>query len=502
MAATNTPSTTTRRGTSPRSRTARGSKPALKRSTRRRSTAPIVAPFSARLGVRGWTGLDPILLAALALEAPLLLVGAHGTAKTLLAERAAHALELELRHYNASLLNYDDLVGIPVPDDRDGLRYLGAGGAVWDAQFVFFDEINRCRPDLQNKLFPLVHEKRIAGEDLPKLRHRWAAINPPGGDDDFDAHYLGVEELDAALVDRFWFIVPVPGWHAIDREDRLAVVRDGADSVVTTPDAEPIDAIVSRTTDLIDLVDAAHGDRIAEYVLTFIDELDKVDLTVSPRRARVLHRDICAVHAARIVLHDDHGIELSDSVELAVLHALPQRAGSAELSLAQVLGTHRQAWETTELAADDLARTLLANPDPVERVRLAVEGGLDERSLSRLVTAAIAAAPTTVDRRGLAFVFSRALADHALTPAAWGPIADLARPLLTPGDRGRSLVQGPSLDLHRSAQAHLAKAKAGGRALEAVFLNGNEPSDFDAVGGYLEPLERFLDVCARFGVAA
>jgi hypothetical protein len=35
------------------------------------------------LSIHGWSHLDPLLLAALALEAPVLLVGAHGTAKTL-----------------------------------------------------------------------------------------------------------------------------------------------------------------------------------------------------------------------------------------------------------------------------------------------------------------------------------------------------------------------------------------------------------------------------------
>jgi hypothetical protein len=43
---------------------------------------------------------------------------------------------------------------------------------------VFLDEISRCRPETQNKLFSVIHEKR-AGARLPKLRYRWAAMNPP-----------------------------------------------------------------------------------------------------------------------------------------------------------------------------------------------------------------------------------------------------------------------------------------------------------------------------------
>ncbi len=67
------------------------------------------------LGLYGLRGLDAVLLAALATEEPLLLIGAHGTGKTLLLTRVADALALSFRHYNASLLNFDDLVGFPLP---------------------------------------------------------------------------------------------------------------------------------------------------------------------------------------------------------------------------------------------------------------------------------------------------------------------------------------------------------------------------------------------------
>src|SRR5207302_3208266 len=113
------------------------------------------AGLTGELGVVGWAALDPVLLAALALEAPVLLVGPHGTAKSMVVERVAAALGLPFRHYNASLLNYDDLVGIPLPDeDGTGLRFVSTGGAIWGAGFAFFDEISRCRPALANKLFP------------------------------------------------------------------------------------------------------------------------------------------------------------------------------------------------------------------------------------------------------------------------------------------------------------------------------------------------------------
>ena len=124
------------------------------------------------LGVVGYDAVEPALLAALATEEPLLLVSDHGAAKTLLLLRLAEALGVTLRHYNASLLQFDDLAGFPVPDDRGGIRYAAPPGAVWDAEAVFFDEIGRCRPETANKLFPIVHERRIQGIALERLRFR------------------------------------------------------------------------------------------------------------------------------------------------------------------------------------------------------------------------------------------------------------------------------------------------------------------------------------------
>ena len=116
---------------------------AVPRKRMRATTAPrsLLRP----LGVVGYDALEPALLAALATEEPLLLVSDHGAAKTLLLIRLADALGLVLRHYNASILQFDDLIGFPIPDDCGAIRYAAPPGAIWDAEVAFFDEIGRCR---------------------------------------------------------------------------------------------------------------------------------------------------------------------------------------------------------------------------------------------------------------------------------------------------------------------------------------------------------------------
>ena len=457
--------------------------------------------ITAELGLEGWQHLDPVLLASLALEAPLLLVGAHGTAKSLVAERVAGAVGSTLRHYNASLLNYDDLVGIPVPaDDGVSLKYLGTAGAVWDAEFVFLDEINRCRPDLQNKLFPLVHERRLAGEDLPALRHRWAAINPPG---EVDGHsYLGTEELDAALADRFWFIVPVPSWQQLRREDRVRLVRGGA-AVSTDPqdgeDRPSVAELVAATAAAAEAVESHHGEALANYVVSLLDQLGAADLLLSPRRARILLRAVCAVHAAQLVTGADEA-ELGESALLALLHALPHRASAVPVQLAKVVAAHKQAWEVAVVDETGVLQLLLAEQDPVERVSLAAEQRVDDDLLGRLAVQAVAAQTSEAERAGLAFVFTRAFASRPLSPAAWGTIVDAARPVLTPVTESVSVPQGEQLDRIRGIEAYCAELDdTPGSQLARAFLQGCRhwlASD----DSWRKHLVEFMTRCATFGV--
>ena len=88
------------------------------------------------LGVIGFSSIEAPLLAALATESPLLLIGPHGTAKSLLLNKIAEALGLNFRHYNASLLNFDDLVGFPLPSQDGTLQYVKTPAAIWGAIFL------------------------------------------------------------------------------------------------------------------------------------------------------------------------------------------------------------------------------------------------------------------------------------------------------------------------------------------------------------------------------
>src|SRR5271165_5113571 len=92
--------------------------------SRKKRVASTIPSLLADLGVIGMEPIEPVVLAALVTGEPLLLIGPHGTAKSFLLNRIAVALGLQWRHYNASLLNFDDLVGYPLPNGNGSLQYV------------------------------------------------------------------------------------------------------------------------------------------------------------------------------------------------------------------------------------------------------------------------------------------------------------------------------------------------------------------------------------------
>ncbi len=436
------------------------------------------AGFLERLGLVGYRALEPVVLAALATEAPVLLVGAHGTAKSLLVERLAGALRLPFRHYNASLLNYDDLVGVPLPDATgESLRFIGTPGAIWGAGFAFFDEISRCRPDLQNKLFPVIHEKRVAGVELPELRHRWSAMNPPAPSDDeadlLGAVYLGSEALDPALADRFGFVVRVPGWHELTAEDRLRLVGHG--DVPSPGRRTSLPRLVERCRVLADETLAAHQDALADYVVQLIGQLGKAELSESPRRARMLARNVAAVHAARVLLVGKRA-KLEASAELALMHGLPQNATEVPPAPGTLLAAHRQAYELAGRAKNDALRRVLAEEDPARRIVLGDELELSDDELSRLVTQTLSEERCPARRMGLATAAFLAMQDRRqLAPSAWEALASVARRVLEPRERSEPVEPGPDLEDWREICAWLAEQDeddAGTRLLRSYLSAG------------------------------
>ena len=376
----------------------RYSNPALIPSQR----APLLEP----LGLIGFEGIEAPILAALATDKPLLLIGPHGTAKSLLLTRIAQALKLDFRHYNASLLNFDDLIGFPLPGPGGRLDYVRTPAAIWGAGAVIFDEISRCRPDIQNKLFPIIHERKVQGIALEDLRYRWAAMNPPCIDDDDAANtegYLGSEPLDAALADRFAFVIEMPAWRQFSERQRLAIIR-AEDTPVDEASARALADAIVLTRQVIASTSAPLAESVANYVQAILPLLAQARLELSPRRANLLYQVIVSVIAAGVVLNP--AMAISDATLLALKCALPQRAQGIAVPEIKILAAHKEAVRLMTANANDPLRAILLTTDPVQRLRVAVcATSLPKSEFSRVVADTLAELPPGAREAGVIHLF-------------------------------------------------------------------------------------------------
>jgi MoxR-like ATPase len=341
-------------------------------------------------------------------------VGKSGTGKTFLLNSISEALGLAHRHYNASLISFDDLVGFPYPDEaKTSVRFLETPATIWGAESVLIDEISRCKPEHQNRLFSLVHERRIQGLPLPRLRYRWAAMNPCSSDQGSGEEYLGVEPLDPALADRFAVILEVGDWGDLSEADRRRVA-DPAGEGTTADDEGCLQGELAAWQQRFEALVRDCPPPVVNYVCAVTTALRKAGIRLSPRRARLLTRTLLAA----LVVEGLSGARLSERraarlFRLVLESSLPQRAWGERPDADKVLAAHELAWNAAvaeagerwlhlfhlEQALDKKAQLLVSDCPDRDTGTLAIEQLLANESKERAAAFALAAFPAAVAGR-------------------------------------------------------------------------------------------------------
>ncbi|MCF0223245.1 MAG: MoxR family ATPase [Fibrobacter sp.] len=128
----------------------------------------------------------------------VLVKGYHGIGKSQVIRQIAEDLGMECVTFMCSqVADVGDVIGLPS---------IVEGKTVFNPPFwynpqkpvvLFFDEINRARPEISNALMQITLEQKILDLTLPKGTRIFAAINP-SEDGKYD-----VEDMDPAKYDRF-----------------------------------------------------------------------------------------------------------------------------------------------------------------------------------------------------------------------------------------------------------------------------------------------------------
>ena len=350
----------------------------------RRTASKLETRFHlADLGVYGFDRHETTILAALVTEDPLLLVGRSGTGKTFLLNTLSEALGLEHRHYNASLISFDDLVGFPYPDEAHStVRFLETPATVWGAESVLIDELSRCKPEHQNRLFSLVHERRLQGLPLPRLRYRWAAMNPCTSDQVGAEDYSGSEALDPALADRFALIVTSADWAELTTGQQAAIVAPASEGRLTPPN-EPLRSALANWRERFVKQANACPPQVTLYVTTVVSALNGASVRISPRRARLLARSLVA---ATIVADRE-----TSAVFRSVLDcSLPHSTWGQAVEPAVVAAAHRAGWEASRATRNAWIHGFLAEQQLHRKLELLLDRCTDPDDGSQAVAQLIA----------------------------------------------------------------------------------------------------------------
>lgn len=301
--------------------------------------------FLQKAGVYGFDHLEPIILASLVTEDPLLLIGKAGTGKTYLLNSLSEALALNHKHYNASYLSFDDLIGFPYPAaDGKSVSFIPTPATIWDAESILIDELSRCKPEIQNKFFSIIQEKRIQGIPLDKLRYRWAAMNPVATDvHDEEAHYEGSIALDQALADRFAFILDVPDWDEMKDGEQIKIIHPAGEGAVNDLSVD-LSLFIAAVKKEFDLLIHEPPYEIIKYCQAVTTLMTDAGYRISPRRARLMARNFTAL----FLVMDHLGARNSEKersriFKLGFRWSLPHRAYKKMKDADHVIGSVHQS---------------------------------------------------------------------------------------------------------------------------------------------------------------
>lgn len=226
----------------------------------------------------GWNELEPTILACVATNQNMLLIGKHGTGKSSFMHFLGHAMskgdeKYNVRKYSMDKENLISMVGIPNADAlRDGrIEYSCHERSIFNADIALFDEITRASKENQNMVLEIMEEGTVFGKPLDKLKLRVATAN--------DETYHGAMKLDAALLDRFVAVLPVPDpgtdqsrWGADEIEEMIRLNLEERNKKKKESDKELVKAIedIKQTYDeLWEKTDKNGEKAIANNVIEF-----------------------------------------------------------------------------------------------------------------------------------------------------------------------------------------------------------------------------------------
>lgn len=289
--------------------------------------------------IHGYEDLEPVILGLMAMDKSFILIGRHGTGKTKLAKWLSHGFGSDsFVFYDATKDDLISIAGIPDPESiKIGkLRFVGHERSIWDKSVIVVDEITRAAKENQNLWLEILEERTCFGIPL-KYRSIIATANPES--------YAAAFQLDEALLDRFYAVVPVPEMQAsIDSDDIKSMVRLSMSDGENVSHEEIVRIFGEIRNAYSSLVNEKAMDKVAMYLGAIIPPIlamiqEQNNLYMSPRTyCHLLPEAIMAIGAYYVVAGSEE--PLQDAALQALRYSVATKLQTNSLAIEQY---HRSA---------------------------------------------------------------------------------------------------------------------------------------------------------------
>ncbi|MFB6344210.1 MAG: AAA family ATPase [bacterium] len=338
--------------------------------------------FLEGLGIFGFKELERPILCSLITGDPVLLIGAHGTAKTALTGVLSSTLGLNFHAYDASKAMFEDMVGFPNPEalGRGELDYVPTEISLWDKEFILADEISRASAQTQSKWLEIIRSRKIMGQSLDQLKYIFAAMNPPGT-------YDGANPLDPALAGRFAWILKVPESADMEHDERVKVTQAvGGDDAPAAQDVfdrtieSDVEIQVLNSLDQfrgrLEAIRARWSEDVSRYVSRLSESVftssQKESRNLDGRRVGILRRNLLTALAL-----EENPTPTPDVFEDVVIKSLPHLALGEEIPEHLYQMAHREAYRSVFEGATSTG---------TRETKDLLDSALDEETFEEVVT--------------------------------------------------------------------------------------------------------------------
>ena len=375
-------------------------------------TAGLYPGILEQLGIYGWKEQDENLaMASLLTGDPLLLIGNHGSAKTLIANKVAEALDKRSLVYDASKAMFEDVLGYPnVEKLKDGVvEYVPSPVTVWDKELILIDELNRALPELQSKWLEIIRSRKIMGFRT-QVKWVWAAMNP--------MTYSATEALDEALVGRFALFLYPPDVLSMNEQDRIRVTshingEDAPGLVEWLPDTtgktvcrenvreagKTIKSMLERAAHRF-LALKEHLSTLPEFLAKFADLLMRETqgaISLDGRRLGFIYRNILAARSVELAKAEVLGGNARSFVECAryaLQSSIPIGLNDGSVRREEALHKMEICFdllsgyfeENSEIAVVNRIYELLTTDDPMRKAEILLKENPGEFAASKAWT--------------------------------------------------------------------------------------------------------------------